>query len=266
MLAAAGVENAESDALRLLLGVTGADYTHYLLHREELCGPSDARRCRESFRRRCSGEPLQYILQSQSFLGASYAVGPGVLIPRPETEELATLCIERVRRCGYRTVFDLCAGSGCIGLSIAAACENTQVYLAEKYDAAYGYLKRNAAALQAANAHLIQCDITGACADMPAQADLIVSNPPYIPSAEIKTLQREVQCEPSAALDGGEDGLAFYRCIRQIWLPRLRPGGFAAFECGETQGEALRELFEGSGSTSVLRDAFGADRFVTVQL
>ncbi len=264
MLAAAGVENAESDALRLLLGVTGADYTHYLLHREELCGPSDARRCRESFRRRCSGEPLQYILQSQSFLGASYAVGPGVLIPRPETEDLTELCIRLVRENGLHTVFDLCAGSGCIGISVALSCPRTEVWLIEKYDDALSYLRRNVPVSAIGRVHILQADVfCGPSAALPSP-ELIVSNPPYIPTGEISSLQREVLHEPFSALDGGSDGLDFYRCYARLWLPRLKTGGYAVLECGEGQAADVAGMIRDS-ETAIRQDSFGVSRFVLAQ-
>ena len=266
VLRTAGIEDPAFDAQQLLLYVCDMDRTQYLLRRGEPCTQKEWETYDSLLARRCAGEPLQYILQSQNFLGREYAVGPGVLIPRPETEELVLLCAERIRAKGYRTVFDLCAGSGCIGLSIAALCAETEVYLIEKYERALDYLQRNITEDLRGRVNVIAADIWGYDVSLLPPADLIVSNPPYICSDEIAALQREVRFEPETALDGGTDGLAFFRCIRQRWLPTLRPDGFAAFECGETQGEAVRDLLRGLGKTEIVEDAFGMNRFVTMEL
>ena len=258
-------ENAAEEALQLLLYATGMDRTAYLLRREDAAVREQAEAYRRLVAERAQGEPLQYLMRSQDFLGHTFAVGPGVLIPRPETEELALLCIQKIRDRGYRRVFDLCAGTGCIGVSIALKCPQTEVWLFEKDEPAIGYLKRNIPASAAGRAHLIQADILNAPAKALPQPDLIVSNPPYIPTCEIPGLQREVLREPATALDGGDDGLAFYRAILRHWTPLLPVGGFAAFECGEDQADILCTMFSHVGNARKERDAFGADRFVTIE-
>ncbi len=258
-------ENAAGEALQLLLYVSGMDRTSYLLRRDESVPPEQAETYRRSVTDRTEGEPLQYLMRSQDFLGHTFALGPGVLIPRPETEELALLCIQKVRDRGYRRVFDLCAGTGCIGISIASECPQTQVYLFEKYEPAIGYLKRNVPSDVSERVHLIRADILNAPAAALPQPDLIVSNPPYIPTRELPELQREVRREPQTALDGGADGLTFYRAILRHWAPLLPAGGFAAFECGEDQADILCKMFSNIGNARKERDAFGADRFVTIE-
>ena len=266
VLRSAGIEDSAFDAQQLMLFVCDMDRTQYLLRRDEPCTQKESETYASLIERRRTGEPLQYILHSQNFLGREYAVGPGVLIPRPETEELVLLCADRIRANGYRTVFDLCAGSGCIGLSIAALCADAEVYLIEKYEQALYYLRNNISDDVRARVHVIAADIVDGDVFCLPKADLIVSNPPYISSGEIASLQREVHYEPVTALDGGTDGMDFFSCIRKKWISQLRPGGFAAFECGEKQGEAVCVLFRDCGKTTILKDAFGMNRFVTLEL
>lgn len=257
-----GVEDADFDARQLLLHCRGLDGTQFLTEGDRPVGDAEAAAYQALLDRRAAGEPLQYILGQWDFYGSAFAVGPGVLIPRPETEQLAELCIERVNSGGYRTVYDLCAGTGCIGLSIAKACPQTEVYLFELYEAAFCYLKINAEAMALPNAHLIQADVLRGCpAGLPAP-DLIVSNPPYVKAGEIAGLQREVGFEPATALDGGEDGYVFYRTIAERWLPLLHKNGFAAVECGEGQPETVSALFAPYLEARPLTDVFGISRFV----
>ena len=262
-LQAAGVENAGGDALHLLLSAFGFDRTAWLLKRD---GPADAKaalRYEEMIRKRAARVPLQYILQTQPFLDHDYSVGEGVLIPRPETETLAQLGISFLRSAPNKTVYDLCAGSGCIGLSIAGNCPDAEVYLFEKYGPALYYLYKNAGAL-GGRAHVTPLDImNGVPQTLPPPA-LLVSNPPYIASGELGALSPEVQKEPSTALDGGADGLDFYRVIARDWFPRLLPGGACLLECGEGQAREIAETLFCGYRTAIIKDVFGVDRFLRV--
>jgi release factor glutamine methyltransferase len=265
LLSGAGAENAGADALQLLLFAAGINTTLYLLCKDDEVSFQEIDTFERLVSRRAAREPLQYLLQSAPFLGREYAVGEGVLIPRPETEELAELVIRRIREKNSRVVFDLCAGTGCIGFSIALSCPGTEVYLFEKYENALYYLNKNVPAEIAPRVHIVQADILSPVpADLPAP-DVIVSNPPYIASAELPELQPEVQREPGTALDGGPDGCTFYRAISDLWLPLLNKNGFAAFECGETQADALCRLFRNNGSVQASRDMFGNYRFITIE-
>ena len=214
-------------------------------------------------RRRAAGEPLQYILGQWDFRGEPFAVGPGVLIPRPETEQLAELCIEAARARGAITVYDLCAGTGCIGLTVAKACPQARVYLLELHEGALSYLKQNEAAFSLPHTHIVQADVLKGLPETLPAPDLIVSNPPYIRAGELPGLQREVGFEPATALDGGEDGYVFYRAIAEKWLPLLPRGGFAAVECGEGQPETVAGLFGRTLDCAVVKDLYGVPRFVT---
>lgn len=190
---------------------------------------------------RISGEPLQYIIGSWDFCGFTYKVGRGVLIPRPETEMLVEKSVERLKKMKNSVVYDLCAGSGCIGLSVARLVPDSKVYLFEKSFQAYKFLAFNA--LKVPNVTIIKADILSPSEFPKELPNAILSNPPYIQTDEIKTLQTEVLKEPEMALDGGTDGLEFYRVIANKWLELIKEGGFTAVECGEEQAEKIADIF-----------------------
>lgn len=215
--------------------------------------------------RRLQGEPLQYILGQWQFYGRTFFVGKGVLIPRPETEQLAEAANACIRKKGHRIVLDLCAGSGCIGLTVALENPDTKVYLVEKYDAALYYLRKNRDALGVKNAEIIQADIFRYTPENGFCCDLLLSNPPYIPSEEIGTLQTEVLQEPHTALDGGRDGLRFYRAIAEHWMPFVKADGDLFLECGDGQGAEIASIFHKKTATqTVLYDFHNIDRFVQI--
>ena len=261
LLAQAGIENAAAESVRILCAILNIDATRYLLQSGRTADAETEARYFALIQKRTERVPLQYLLGEAEFLGFSFTVGEGVLIPRPETEELADLCADRIRKCGYRTVFDLCAGSGCIGISIAMLCPEAEIWLFEKYDEAIRYLRMNIPRSATARLHIVKADIFTYDPALLPGADLIVSNPPYVSTEEIAALQAEVQKEPRTALDGGADGLTFYRCIANRWAAAVRPGGCIALECGETQSAEIARLFT-AGKTEELRDMYGTKRFV----
>ncbi len=240
----AGNLDAPFDARCLVEKAFGMDRTALALHGEE--APTREKRDRffSLLRRRASGEPLQYLLGEWPFLDESYEIGPGVLIPRPETELLVQTALHLMEQLEQPVVFDLCAGSGCIGLSLAKRRPDAQVYLLEKSPAAYEYLCRNGARLALHNAHWQSGDVLeGFTLSGFPTPHVIVSNPPYIEAGEIAGLQREVLWEPRMALDGGADGLLFYRALARKWLPFLPAGGLIAVECGEGQAKKIQSIF-----------------------
>lgn len=213
--------------------------------------------------RRQSGEPLQYIIGEWEFMSLPFHVGPGVLIPRPETELLAEFAI---RQCGDQPfkVVDLCAGSGCIGISIAKSCPNAHVWMVEKSEQAFSYLLENIRLNSVQNVTPLLGDISDP-EILPANVrfDLILSNPPYIPSGELPGLQREVHWEPSSALDGGADGLDFYRLIASVYPKRAVPGGWIGVEFGDGQEQAVQALFAPYFTyTEILPDLAGIPRML----
>lgn len=211
---------------------------------------------------RAGGRPIQYVLGSWDFYGETFAVGEGVLTPRPETELLVDFALDFLKDKSNPVVFDLCAGSGCIGLTVAANVKNAKVYLLEKSDKAFNYLTENKSNLGCSNAELVSGDLFSGfeAFDMP-KPDLILSNPPYIETDVIPSLQKEVLREPVMALDGGADGLDFYRAIAQKWLVHCK--GAAAVECGEGQANSIREIFSAACSeTGVMLDFNNIERVV----
>lgn len=258
-LESADIPDAAFDARCLLEDCAGLDRTHLILAYGET-PPDDVRQAYlQRIGRRAAGEPLQYILGAWPFCGNRFRVRAGVLIPRPETEFLAQKASSLLPE--NAVLYDVCAGTGCIGLSVALCRSDVQVYLFEKYDIPFACVQENILVHSAQNAHAVLCDmLNGVPAELP-EPDAIVSNPPYIPASELPTLPREVRREPREALDGGADGLTFYRALREKWFPLLRENGFLAMECGEGQPPEVAALFPGALTEP---DYLGTERFVTV--
>lgn len=214
----------------------------------------------ERIKERASGRPIQYIIGSWDFYGREFSVGEGVLIPRPETEFLVDYALDYLKGRENPVVIDLCAGSGCIGLTVAAEVPDAKVILVEKFPEAFSYLSKNRAAVAPHNTELVQGDVLNPDELKLPDADLILSNPPYIPADEIASLQREVHFEPITALDGGNDGLDFYREINKLYK-RIGKGPIA-FECGEGQADDIIKIF---GNGRRIKDFNSIDRVVAIE-
>jgi release factor glutamine methyltransferase len=224
-------------------------------------GPSEEQtaKIRQMLKRRTKHEPLQYIIGSWSFFGLNFFVGEGVLIPRPETERLVEEALKELTSVKFPVVFDLCSGTGCIGISIAKNRLDSKVYLVEKSAAAFWYLKKNVELHSLDNLIPINEGIFEFLPE--TKADLMVANPPYIKTADIKNLQEEVLFEPQMALDGGVDGLDFYKGIIKILRKFLVLGGRFLFEVGFGQMDAVLKLLGESGfAARRVKDLNGIDR------
>ncbi len=250
-----GVEEAEFKSLCLVCHSAGIRNNQFEAHKND---DIIMKRFADLLWRVKSGEPIQYVIGKWDFYESEFFVGKGVLIPRPETEELTELVIKKAKELGNCVVFDLCSGSGCIGISIAKACPSATVYLVEKSTDALYYLKKNAQGIE--NARVILADIKDT-ADLP-DADIIVSNPPYIKSSEIENLQPEVQREPVMALDGGKDGLDFYRIINDNWACKIKKNGSLFLEIGEDQGDTVKNVLNNFTNIRIYKDMYGNDRMV----
>ncbi len=213
---------------------------------------------------RLQGRPLQYILGEWDFLSLRLYVGEGVLIPRQDTEILCETVAEVLYGKTVPKVLDLCAGSGCVGLGIASLVPNALVTAVEKSQQAFTYLEKNIARYPSFTVVPMEGDVFSDYMEFTDIYDAIVSNPPYIPVADLNGLMQEVQNEPQMALDGGEDGLDFYRAICDYWVPKLKEGGLCAVEIGFDQGEQVYRLFGEAGLTDcrVIKDYGGNDRVV----
>lgn len=264
ILEAGGCETPAFDAMCLLedIGEIGRGQVPSAHERSML--PAREKAVLNAAKRRAAGEPLQYLLGTWDFLDLTLEVGEGVLIPRPETELLCQLAAEYLQALPHKNVYDLCAGSGCVGLGIASRCPSVSVTALELSEKAFSYLQRNIARYPAYHVTAVQADVLVEYDRFKGPMDAIVSNPPYIPTADLDTLQREVQREPRMALDGAEDGYRFYRAIAEQWLPKLSPDGFVAVEVGIGQAQTVAELFRQHGMThtTVHPDFSGIDRVV----
>jgi len=213
--------------------------------------------------RRASGEPVQYILGTADFMGLRFRVAEGVLIPRQDTETLVEAALIDLRqRPGRPALLDLCCGSGCVGLSLASLAPHARVTLSDISPEALEVARANQKAL-GVKAELRQGDLFGAVGR--ERFDVITANPPYIPSGELPTLQREVRFEPALALDGGADGLDFYRRIAEAAADHLNPGGALFVEVGIRQAPDVRAILKThlpAAATGTVRDLNGIERVV----
>lgn len=263
-------DDSEFDAMCLLEKAFNMSRTEYYLNSGRLISDEEYTAFISLAERRTSGEPLQYILGEWEFMGKPFLVGDGVLIPRPETEMIAEKALEFLKNKKSPVVFDLCAGSGCIGVTVASERKDSKVYLLEKSDKAFEYLERNVALNKADNAFPLKGDLFESFTDMAKfKPDLILSNPPYIESGVISSLQKEVQREPHMALDGGEDGLDFYRALSGEWINLINDGGMIIIECGEGQADDICKIFLENPRVKKAegyKDLSGNDRMVTAEI
>lgn len=260
-LSSNGVDEAEFKSLCLACHLAGIKNSEYPLHKDD---EIIMKRFADLLWRVKSGEPLQYVIGKWDFYESEFFVGEGVLIPRPETEELTELVINKAKTLENPVVFDLCAGSGCIGISIAKAVPEATVYCIEKSADAVFYLLKNAEGVS--NVKII-CGDVFLPPELP-KADMIVSNPPYIKTEDISGLQSEVLKEPVIALDGGADGLDFYRAICEMWKAYLNPNGMLFFEIGEDQGAEVSAILaeHGYNTVEIIKDMYGKDRIARANI
>lgn len=271
-LQAAGIEEAALDARLLLEAVCGTDRNDLLVHGEQPVAPEAEEKYLNWIRQRAEHIPLQQLTGEQGFMGLTFSVNEHVLIPRQDTEILVEEVLKELHD-GMR-VLDMCTGSGCILLSLlhySNDCEGLGVDLsAEALEVAGRNVLKVLTPEKAEHAHFLQSDLFE---KVEGKFEIIVSNPPYIASAEVEKLMPEVRDhEPRMALDGTEDGLYFYRRIIEEAGKHLVSSGMLFFEIGYDQGQAVSELMrtEGYCDVQVVQDYAGLDRvvfgtYVTVQ-
>ncbi len=259
------VSMAELEAFEIMRYVTGKSREEFVRDKYLHASASVAATAATIALRRCSGEPLAYILGEWEFYGITLKVTPDVLIPRSDTEALVDCAL---RRCdgGFRFL-DLGCGSGCVGIALAAMRASSKGVLVDVSDAALKVAKENVYDQKlSSRLSCIKGDMTAPPPANLGMFDAIVSNPPYITNAEMTELDKSVrEFEPDSALRGGEDGLDFYRAICDNWLDVLSPGGVLAFECGICQSSSLEKVLAGYGMHSIqtTRDTSGANRVVS---
>ena len=261
-----GIESATLEARELVCFGTGKTREELTRDGGLYASPELERRVRDLVERHLAGEPVAYLIGEWEFYGLPLDISTDVLIPRPDTEALAQQAIGYVQTLGECRVLDLCAGSGCIGLAVAAQAPKSRVVLGELSDGALKICRQN----------IRRNGLSGRVVPMQADAlekpekslgefQCIVSNPPYIPRADIDGLDGSVKdYEPHLALDGGEDGLDFYRAISEKWKDALAPGGRLYFEVGIGQADDVLRIMrtQGFGDIQIVKDLHDIPRVV----
>lgn len=223
----------------------------------------DERLFLDACQRYANGEPLQYIIGKWWFYDCEFLVNPAVLIPRADTEPV----VDYVRSLtGVKTVLDICTGTGCIGITLAKHLKYADVTLADISADALDIAQKNIK-LNSVRAKTLLADVKCGYEKYfaPQTFDVIVSNPPYIKTADLKTLEKHVQNEPMLALDGGEDGTDFYKALIFLWKDALKPGGRLVLEAGYDTADAIVTLFTECGYADITtrRDTNGITRVIS---
>ncbi len=262
-----GVPEPSIDAWYLLEYVSGLTRTGYFLCQTEEMPEDILQKFKAVIERRAERIPLQHITGEQEFMGFSFHVSGDVLVPRQDTEILAEEALAALKGRSEAKVLDLCTGSGCLAVSIALLAEQAEVSACDLSEDALRTAQNNAQRL-GAKVHFFRSDLLTALTS-DEEFDMIVSNPPYIPSGDIPGLMEEVRLhDPMMALDGGADGLDFYREIARTAGAHLTPGGHLLLEIGAEQGQDVSDLLRENGYTDVqvVRDLSGLDRVVKGRL
>ena len=261
-----GIEAATLEARELVC--FGTDKTREQLTRDGslYASPEVEARVRDLVNRHLAGEPVAYLIGEWEFYGLPLDISRDVLIPRPDTEVLVEQALEYLKPLGQCRVLDLCAGSGCIGLAVASQVPEARVVLGEYSDAALRICRQNIRR-NALSGHVVPMQVNAL--EKPERAlgefQCIISNPPYIPKADIDGLDVSVKdYEPHLALDGGEDGLDFYRAISEKWKDALVPGGRLYFEVGIGQADSVLRIMraQGFGDIQIIKDLHDIPRVV----
>jgi release factor glutamine methyltransferase len=266
-LRAAGVESPEHDAAELLAHVLGT--TRPGLALVERLEPAQEQEYDDLVRRRATREPLQHLTGVAAFRHVQLRVGPGVFVPRPETELLAGWAVDRAREVtGHApVVVDLCTGSGAIALSVATEVPAAVVHAVELDEQALGWAAGN---LAGSGVHLVAGDMADALPELDGGVDVVVCNPPYVPLEAWEGVSPEARLfDPGTALWAGDDGLEAMRLLERVAARLLRPGGRVGAEHADVQGESAPAVFASAGRWSDVRDhrdLAGRPRFVTARL
>ncbi len=252
-----GVEDYKSDALFLIQGLFCVTRSDFITDKE-----IDFKILENALKRRIKGEPCAYITGETEFMSLPFKVNRNVLIPRQDTENLVEFLINSAK--GGEEILDLCTGSGCIGISLKKYIKNSSVTTVDISEDALSLVKENRK-LNNAEITIVKDDVLNPVYEY-KEYDILVSNPPYIEKEVIKTLEKQVKdFEPVLALDGGEDGLVFYRKIAKDFKKYIKEDGRIAFEIGFNQGDAVKKILDENGykNTEIIKDYNENDRIVT---
>ncbi|MGD9473422.1 MAG: peptide chain release factor N(5)-glutamine methyltransferase [Eubacteriaceae bacterium] len=270
ILLAAGIENCGFEAELLAAQTFNKDRVFFYTHGDEPVTDRQKTVFLTMVKRRAAHEPAAYILGQKEFMGLNFFVDANVLIPRPDTEAMVEVLISQLKKTDHRgkKVLDLCTGSGAIGIALKYFCPEVEMTLSDYSPKALQVAKKNADLLVAGDVNLMHSDLF---VQFPATAafDLIVSNPPYIPSGEIPKLAQDIcEYEPTMALDGGATGLDFYRRIAAQAKGFLKDGGLLALEIGDHQENVVIELLKQNGFSRIekIADLTGLVRAITAKM
>lgn len=261
-----GVEASTLEARELVCFGTGKSREELQRDSRLYASPEREAQVRRLVERRMAGEPVAYLIGEWEFYGLPLDISQDVLIPRTDTEVLAEQAIAYIQTLGECRVLDLCAGSGCVGLAIASQSPQARVVLGEIDDSALKICRQNIRRNSlSARVMPIQMDAREKPARSLGEFQCIVSNPPYIPTGDIAGLEASVRdYEPHMALDGGADGMDFYRSIAEQWKEALTPGGRIYFEVGIGQADTVLRLMrsQGFGDLQIIKDHHKIPRVV----
>ena len=254
----AGAEDATQAARELVCTASGKTKNELLRDGLLYASPEVERAAYSLCARHLAGEPVAYLIGEWEFYGLGLDISPAVLIPRPDTEVLVQTVVHELDSGADCRVLDLCAGSGCIGLAVASQVLRSRVLLGEWDEEALKICRQNIRRNQlSARVTSLRIDAREKPSRQLGEFDCIVSNPPYIPTADIETLDSSVRDhEPHLALDGGADGLDFYRVIADKWRDALLPNGLMAFEVGIGQADEVLRIMRanGFGDIQIVKD------------
>lgn len=260
----AGIEDYVFEAKQIIMHITGFTPSQILTDYNKKLTEFQENNLIALIHQREVRYPLQYIFGAWEFYGRPFKVGVGVLIPRADSETVVEAALECLKEIENPTVLDLCAGSGCLGITVACEMPESKVTLVEKYDEAFRYLEENIT-LNKVKATALKGDIFDKPPFETESADLIISNPPYIPENEMKYTSPEVKFEPETALLAEDGGLEFYKAIIKNYTSVLKKGGSFCFEVGFKQASAVSDLLKSGGfeNIKVKNDLNGIGRAVT---
>ncbi len=268
-LTASGISTPRLDAEVLLAHLLKQERLYLLLHRDDTIEEGIYARFCELLNRRVRHEPTAYLIGNREFMSLSFFVAPGILIPRPDTETLVEFVLETYHKESDITILDLCTGSGAIAVSLGYYLPKSHVTGIDINPLCVATAQKNAEQNGVSQRVLFKLSDVLALPQTYECYDCIVSNPPYIPTDVLKTLEPDVQdYEPRLALDGGDDGLLFYRHIVNMAPRFLKPGGWLALETGHDQGQIVADLMRPSNmfeNIHIRQDLAGIDRVVCGQ-
>ena len=262
-LEGAGIEDYVFEAKQIIKHITGFSSTEILMNYTKELSEFQSNNLTAILKQRELRYPLQYIFGEWSFYGRDFYVGPGVLVPRADTETVIEVCTDYLKDKKAPKILDLCAGSGCIGITLSKEKEDSDCLMVEKHPEAMRYAEKNIARNKAENAKVISGDVFGGTG-AEEKYDLIVSNPPYVAEDGTEECSPETKYEPETALLGGGDGLKFYRAITEDYKDSLKDKGMLVYEVGIGQADSVKEILNAAGFTDIgaKKDLNGIERAV----